>query len=119
MEFKMNLKTITDTAKTALDIANELKNVELKSAILDLKEQLLALREENIALKEQLNKQTSYNLVYEGDLYWNYKEDNDREGPFCPACKDNNGKVIHLKKYYSGGTRFQCHVCGYDVHFNR
>ena len=59
----MNLKDITNTAKTALDIANEMKNIELKEAILDLKEKLIELREENIVLKEQLNKKQQYNMV--------------------------------------------------------
>ena len=59
----MNFKDITDTAKTALDIANELKNVELKEAILELKEKMIELREENMSLKEQLKEKQEYNIL--------------------------------------------------------
>ena len=40
--------------KKVIDIANELKNVELKEAILNLKEDILELKEENMDLKENL-----------------------------------------------------------------
>lgn len=97
----MNLKDIKDTAKTALDIANELKHVELKEAILDLKEKLIELREENIALKEQLKDKQKYNMQFsqEDNCYWNIKEDSTKEGPFCPKCYDTqNLRVRALGK---------------------
>ncbi len=86
----INLKDITNTAKTALDIANELKNIELKEAILDLKEKMIELREENIALKEQLQEKQTYNMLFEKNAYWNLKEDGTKEGPFCVTCWDYN-----------------------------
>ncbi len=82
----MNLKDIKETAQTALDIANELKNVELKSAVLDLKEEILELREENLSLKEKLSTQTKYNMVFDDNVYWDEKEDGTKEGPYCSAC---------------------------------
>jgi len=101
----MNLKDIKDTAKTALDIANELKHVELKEAILDLKEKLIELREENIALKEQLKDKQKYNMVFENNSYWNHKEDGSKEGPFCVTCWDYNKTASRLVNGY------RCGIC--------
>lgn len=106
----MNLKEITDTAKTALTIANELKNLELKEAILNLKEQMLALREENLALKEQLQEKQKYNMQFKNNTYWNIKEDGKKEGPYCPTCWDADGKAVRLLKS-SGYDGPICLVC--------
>ena len=104
----MNLKEITDTAKTALDIANELKNVELKEAILNLKEQIIELREENISLREKLNEKQNYNMVFDNDKYWNILPDGTKDGPYCLACWDYSGKAVHLDQRY--GYPY-CHIC--------
>ncbi len=99
----MNLKDITDTAKTALDIANELKNIELKEAILDLKEKMIELREENISLKEQLSEKQKYNMIFENNQYWNLKEDGSKEGPYCVTCWDYDKTASRLiDGYYCG-----------------
>jgi len=105
----MGIKDITDSAKKALEIANELKNIELKEAILDLKEKLIALREENIALKEQLKEKQQFNMVFERDRYWNILPDGTKDGPYCAACWDYEGKAVHLDQRY-GSTPF-CHIC--------
>lgn len=116
----MNLKDITDTAKTALDIANELKNIELKEAILDLKEKLIELREENIELKEQLKEKQEYNMVFEDNAYWNVKENGKYEGPYCSVCWDCKKIPIRLSQntntdFYKCG---QCknEVCVHNIH---
>ena len=43
-------------------------------------------------------------------VYWKI-DDNGKivEGPFCPACFDNEKKTIHLKE--SGSLYYTCHVC--------
>lgn len=92
----MGIKDITDSAKKALEIANELKNIELKEAILDLKEKLITLREENISLKEQLKEKNQYNMVFENNKYWNYKDNGTKDGPFCVTCWDYNKTVSRL-----------------------
>lgn len=104
----MNLKDITDTAKTALTIANELKNVELKEAILDLKEKMLELREENLVLKEQLKNKQKYNMIFDKDRYWNLLSDGTKDGPYCAACWDYKGIAVHLDQKFD--IPF-CHIC--------
>lgn len=106
----MNLKDITDTAKTALDIANELKHIELKEAILELKEKMIELREENIVLKEQLKEKQKHNLQFIDNLYWELQEDGSKIGPYCPACLDGKGKAVRMIKNYEFNF-FICSVC--------
>lgn len=104
----MGIKDITDSAKKALDIANELKNIDLKEAILDLKEKLIALREENISLKEQLKEKQQYNMNFEENYYWDVKEDGTKVGPYCPACWDGDGKAVRVQEDRWG---YICPVC--------
>lgn len=104
----MNIKDIADTAKTALDIANELKNVELKEAILDLKEKLMELREENIQLKEQLSKKNGHNMKFftEDNCYYDVKDDAKKEGPFCSNCYDAKELYVQMHRVDKG-----CYCC--------
>lgn len=90
------IKNTIDASKTALEIANNLKNVELKSAILDLKEEILALREENILLKQELSEKQKYNMQFIDNKYWNVKEDGTKDGPFCVTCWDYNKTASRL-----------------------
>ena len=90
------IKNTIKASKIALDIADKLKNVELKSAILDLKEEILALREENLALKQELSEKQKYNMQFINDKYWNIKEDGTKEGPFCVTCWDYDKTASRL-----------------------
>ena len=85
--------------KKVIDIANELKNVELKEAILNLKEDILELKEENMDLKENLSEKQKYNMKFIDNYYWNIKENGEKEGPFCPACWDGDGKAVRMQEY--------------------
>lgn len=104
----MGLKDITDSAKKALEIANELKNIELKEAILELKEKIIELREENITLKEQLQEKQKYNMQFIDNYYWNIKKDGSKVGPYCPACWDGDRKPVRMQQSAFGNF---CPVC--------
>ncbi len=112
----MNLKDFADTAKKALDIANELKHVELKEVILELKKQMMelgeenfAFRKENLALKEQLKEKQEHNMVFDKDKYWNILSDETKDGPYCSACWDADNKAIRMHEDMLFG--FVCPVC--------
>lgn len=109
---------VIDASKKALDIANELKNVELKSAILELKEEILALKGENLALKELLQKQADLEMVFEKNSYWNIKSDGTKEGPYCSVCWDKNKSVIRLTTNPVNTDFYKCGNCNneYCVH---
>lgn len=104
----MGIKDITDSAKKALEIANELKNIELKEAILELKEKIIELREENITLKEQLKEKQKYNMQFIDNYYWDIKEDGSKVGPYCPACWDGDRKPVRMQQSDFGDF---CPVC--------
>ena len=106
----MSIKDITDSAKKALDIANELKNIELKEAILGLKEEIIALREENISLKEQLKEKQTYNMEFIENYYWDRKEDGTKVGPYCPACWDGEKKAVRMQDGFYEKICPVCHV---------
>ena len=99
--------------KKVIDIANELKNVELKEAILNLKEEILELREENIALKEKLIEKQKHNMEFIDNYYWNTKENGEKEGPFCPACWDGDGKAVRLQG--NDYSHYFCPVCNMKI----
>ena len=104
------LDNILNSAKVALKIADSLKNQDLKEAILGLKEEILNLREENISLKEQLSKRKNYNMVFEDNRYFNVKEDNSREGPYCSNCWDSDKMAIRLQ-HFNPHSEGECYMC--------
>jgi hypothetical protein len=104
------LDNILNSAKVALKIADSLKNQDLKEAILGLKEEILDLREENISLKEQLSKRQNFNMVFENNRYFNVKEDNSQEGPYCSNCWDSDKMAIRLQ-HFNPHSKGECYVC--------
>lgn len=104
------LDNILNSAKVALKIADSLKNQDLKEAILGLKEEILNLQEENISLKEHLSKRQNFNMVFENNRYFNVKEDNTKEGPYCSNCWDSDKMAIRLQRvdYHLEG---KCYIC--------
>lgn len=105
-------KAGVDAIKKAIEIADNLNNLELKSAILQLKENILELRQENIDLKEALSKIEKKNseketLFFERNVYWK-NEGEKRIGPFCSGCFDKDEKIIRLK---IGDYVWVCPIC--------
>lgn len=104
------LDKIINSAKVALDIADAMKNQDLRSAILDLKEELLKLREENTNIKEQLSVRENYNMQFLDNAYFNVKSDETKDGPFCSRCWDSDKKAIRLLKK-QGANLYECPNC--------
>jgi hypothetical protein len=83
----------------AKELADKLKNLELKEVIVDLqgkvlglKEEIVKLREENAQLKEQVKRASAPpEVTVKNGMY--YKDD---DGPFCTACYDSRGKLTRL-----------------------
>jgi hypothetical protein len=48
-------------------------------------------------------------MVYEESVYWK-KKNGEREGPYCPNCYDDKGKVVHLNPGATKGT-YGCGAC--------
>ena len=104
------LKKATDNIKTALEIADSIRNLELKSSLLDLKEEILELRVENLSLKEKLNKRESINIKFDNGVYWKILDSGEREKtPCCQKCWDVDTIAVHLKIINNA-------ICKGDIH---
>jgi hypothetical protein len=95
----------------AKQLADQLKNLELKqvivdlqSQLVDLKEEIVNFREENLALKAQVQRLSAApEVVVRDGLYFK----NDGDGPYCTQCYDSEKKLIrvaelagHLKAFW-------------------
>lgn len=94
-----DITSVIGLVTKAKQLADELKNLELKEVIvdlqgklLDLKEEIVKLRDENAQLTEQVKRASvPPEVTLKDGMY--YKGD---DGPFCTACHDANGKLIRL-----------------------
>lgn len=98
VELVRNLRKKGDDELTAAEMRNTLIDllddlVEVKSEFVGLKAVLLNKEEEIQELKAKL--EGKQDLKYDGRLYW---KDGD-ETAFCPVCKENEDKLIHMNYY--------------------
>ncbi len=87
---------------------------ELQSAVTEAKTQSLALKERLTGLQRRLAADP---LVLEHGMYWRKIGHRTIDGPFCPKCYDDAGKLSKLS-YHPGaiGTHahrpfHKCDVC--------
>jgi hypothetical protein len=94
-----DITSVIGLVKKAKQLADELKNLELKEVIVDLqgklldvKEEIVKLREENANLTEQVKRASAPpDVTLKDGMY--YRGD---DGPFCMACHGGKGKLIRL-----------------------
>ena len=108
-----------EKAKLAYDIAEKLKNLELKALINDLREDAISLGEENRKLREELRQLRQQQdikdrLVWDEPYYF-LMDGKAWNGPYCQRCQDDSGKLIRLQKHGRKG-QWKCVVC--DVVFH-
>ena len=107
-------KSALETVKKAIEIAENVKNVELRSLILDLKQNILDLKEQNISLQEEVSRFKNIelnekSLFFENNVYWKLVGE-EKQGPFCPKCWGTDKTVNPLgfdKQFYN----WKCSVC--------
>ena len=121
MDIFGTIANVIGLAKKARDLADQLKNLELKTVIVDLQSQLLDMKTECLAYREELDKLRAENKrlsappeveLRDGAYY--KKEGGD--GPFCTACHDSKGSMIRVveapdPEQRMFGTRWRCPVC--------
>lgn len=108
-----NLRKKGDEELTAIEMRNTLIDlledlVEVKSEVVSLKAVLLSKDEEIQELKLKLEGKEE--LKFDGALYW--KEGD--ETAFCPICKENEHKLIHMEYWRGAGNyppSWTCKVC--------
>jgi hypothetical protein len=107
------LKNAND-AQLAIKISTEVANVQ--GRLIDVQQQALALQNENQDLRDEIRKmkrdieeENSFTFLH--GVYWKtfdvltLEEDEEGnrmhatrwDGPFCPLCRDVNGKAVRLK----------------------
>lgn len=91
---------------------------EAQELIMRLREAAVQLREENDSLKEQLNQLRAKldfrnKLRFEESVYWIQEEDGRKDGPFCPICYENNGKLnrLHSARQAIIPAKWGCPFC--------
>lgn len=104
-----------DTISAAIAVADELKNVDLKSKLADVKMACVDLAEQNVRLREERNDlreklRLREEMVWDEKMnaYFRTNPSGVREGPFCPKCLDGDSKVARMASEYQD---FRCPVC--------
>ena len=114
-------KLIKDSSSSLDEAETKLKLAELISTLADLKTELADIKvdliEKDEVIREQNEKlKEKESLSFDGKLYW---KEGDKT-PFCPICKENNKKYIHLTydEGYPGSIEYSgqepyytCKVC--------
>ncbi|MCC4791199.1 hypothetical protein AB6E39_26000 [Vibrio splendidus] len=120
-----SIKTATDLARIIKDGDKSLEKAETKYqlaeliiSLADAKIELAEVRElivqKDIELSElrQVLEQKQ-NMEWDEPYYWLNIGEN-KQGPYCPSCYDNNGKLIRLmNKDYIGV--WHCYTCKITV----
>ncbi len=108
---------IMQTIKKAMDIADYLKDAELKAAMLSLTEEVLDLQREKLDLRTKLLtleeiEQNKKGLEFNGNAYWKVEGDK-KDGPFCSGCWDKSKTLARLQSghFHGGIENYKCPVC--------
>lgn len=117
------IKAIAGVAKAAgrIDLYNDI--IGLQQAVLELiADNTTAIQENaklarrNVELLERvgsLEKElaTRAAVVFRNEAYWQSREDQPADGPFCPKCYDGQGKLSRMTYRNNGFTC--CVVCNH------
>ena len=90
-----------NTVLKAKELADKLKNLELKelivelqSKLLDVKVECISLREENVRLTAETKRLSAPPEVeVKNGMYYRVS---GGDGPFCTACHDTKGQMVRL-----------------------
>ena len=103
-----------DTAKELVKLAQKLDNIEIIQKVIELQSDLMELqgtvqelRDENRDLKKRLEAPTE--LLYQDNMYWRAKGEEEQEGPFCTKCFDGDEKTVRMHGEEARG--FTCPNC--------
>lgn len=98
------VKGISDLSKLSQDAQEKI--IQLQSIVLSLQQEAMAvadrlaeLKRENDELRAKLAQQDT--VVFRNGIYWRMSEDKNEEGPYCPVCYENEGKLLHLHWFHS------------------
>jgi hypothetical protein len=128
-----SVKTATEIAKLIKNSTTSLEEAEIKlkfadliSALADVKIEIAEIQEILITKDNEIKKlkekqKLKESIIFEERWYFTENENNEnneRTGPFCQRCYDDNEKLVRLQKHhnaaFSGAPAsdwYQCTVC--------
>jgi hypothetical protein len=106
---------LLDSVRLAIELADKVKNVELKETLLKVRleavdqgEEVVRLRQENLELRQAAELRES--LLFRDNVYWKRTGDGPEDGPFCQKCFDGGQRLVRLVD--DQRDRWRCSVCG-------
>ncbi len=107
-----NYKDIVELIKQGATVEAQEKIMELREAVIELQDENHALKLKVRGLEEELRKRN--HIEFDGSVYWQWLEDdsgdaNDRDGPYCQRCYDDEQKLIRLQDW--GQETWFCLKC--------
>ena len=105
-----------EALKDAVLIAKKAGNIELQGKLLDLQQEMQDMQQENSNLKADnekllamINKDRNMKYDYEEHVFYEYAEDETKEGPYCPTCWQKDKLAVHLQPW---SLDLKCSICG-------
>jgi len=92
-------------------------NADLYSKLIEIQEKAIEIMEKNRELKEENSKlldalRIKNSLEFQDEVYWMKNKDGTLNGPYCPKCYDDEGKLLRLVSC-PDPTYSQCLKCKY------
>ena len=106
-----NYKDIIELLKKGMTLEAQEKIMELREAALEIQEENFSLRQKIQQLEGELHR--SKNLIFKSNVYWLSEDGRQKDGPFCPHCKDDKDKLIRLRIGTNQGHAWECPICFY------
>jgi len=106
-----------EALKDTVTVADRLRDAELKQRLASLQvecaklaEDNALLRQERNELRDQINARTE--MSFDQNVYWRKSSSaaQDREGPFCPKCRDGSRKSARMEDQ-PNDDHWRCTVC--------
>jgi len=101
------LKSIGKILQEAGKIELYGKILKIQEKFLEIQKRLLVLESENKQLKEKLEIKES--LIFGDNAYWT-KNGEEKDGPYCSCCWDNDKKTIRMQPTLDPAY-FDCPKC--------
>ena len=90
-----------EAIKDAISTADKLRDAELKENLANVRMEGAKLAEENARLREELIEireklKIRDVMEFRHDVYWRRLPGGADEGPYCPKCRDGEGKLARM-----------------------
>jgi hypothetical protein len=122
MEYVASIKTAWDIAKAVKVSADAIDDAQMKLQVAEL---IVALADARIQAAESTEKIASLQqslkskeeMKFNGSVYYRIKDNDEKEGPWCPTCYDARGLEIRLQKILipNATSNWRCNEC--KAHF--